>query len=112
MTWQDIASLAGVLGGLIAIYATWRKVPHENRGFDASAAEAFEKAATSAAERATRLEERIEKLERLTADQETRIETLEAENDDLRDWAERLVHQVQSMGLEPVKIRIRQKGKA
>lgn len=109
MTWQDITSIVSIVGAAMAIYAVWRKVPHEARGFDASAAEAFEKAATSAAERATRLEARIEKLEKLTSDQEARIETLECENEDLRDWIERLVHQVQSLGAVPVQIRKRGK---
>lgn len=107
MTLTDIASFIAVIGSFVSIYIVYRKLPHETHGIDASAVESYERAVTSAANRAVKLEERISHLEKITADQNDRIDALEQENSDLRDWVERLVHQVQSLGHDPVKMRKR-----
>ena len=55
----------------------------------------------------TALEAKMVALEAKNVALSDRVQHLENENGDLREWAERLVHQVRSMGQEPVKPRVR-----
>jgi regulator of replication initiation timing len=87
-------------------------MPHETREIDArtdsqdaDTAEKYLNIADIAAERALRLESRVKDLEQEVDHLKQANSRLLKENGDLREWAERLVHQVQSLGVEPVKIR-------
>ncbi len=72
-----LVAIVGAVGSFSAILLSIRSKPYEMLKM--------------ADERLTRLEERITKLEE--------------ENELLRDWAERLVAQVKSLGAEPVKMK-------
>ena len=121
--WTDIASIVGVVLSLIAVIVAWRKAPHEERNLDSSAAKAFEEAASLAAQRSERLDQKITQLEKLVAElqckvknvetenldlkaetkrQDERIRVLEEENGDLMEWAEKLVIQVRNLGGTPI----------
>lgn len=99
-----ISNLAAIVLALVAVYVAWRKTPAERRDIEGSAADKFEQIAGRAALRIDTLEKRVDELERQLKDAKSRIGELEGENGDLRDWAERLVHQVRSLGQEPVKL--------
>lgn len=126
MTITDLTSLFAVIGSAIAIYLAYRKAPHEESSLDAGTAKTYEEAAALAGERANRLDKEIDELraenhvqnktikEQGTlidmlvgkdAEKEKRIRFLEVENGNLRDWASRLVIQVEDLGGTPVKLR-------
>lgn len=101
----DWGVVIAIIISIGAAILSWRKAPHDNRAADGGAAEAFERAASSMAER------NIELMKRIT-DFECEIKrlgsqlTIELERSrKLEDWAIRLVHQVQTYpdGI-PVKI--------
>ena len=111
-----IVGIIGVIGSVSAIALALRKYPFESRNMDASAAKSYAEAAKSSADRAKEIADEFEEYKLETEAElkklnneirslkialKERQETL----DDLRDWAERLVHQIQSLGAEPVKIR-------
>lgn len=127
-----LAGLAGVIGGVVGAYAALRKLPLERRKLqseatqeeagaterEAGAAEKWEGIAGRAATRIADMEEnerkakdRIDGLERRVIVLEgllqlanERIDALECDNGDLREWAARLVFQVASLGGQPVPI--------
>ena len=121
----EIIAIIVAIGALIGNVIMWRKLPHETKEIDARAesqdadtASKYQAIADKAAERALRLEERMEakvlKLECRVDELESEVAKLteeinwqRTENSNLRDWAERLVHQVQSLGGEPVKLRVK-----
>jgi len=59
--------------------------------------------------RVVELEKRVDELEIESREIIKKYSTVCGRNEDLQDWAERLVHQVQSMGAIPVKIRLSRK---
>ena len=92
----------------------WIKAPHETKALDASTenqdantAEKYQTIANMAAERALKLEKRINELECEVAKLKEENRQYREENVDLRDWADRLVHQVKSLGGNPVTIRVK-----
>jgi len=97
MSIELIIGIVGVLGSLAATYIALRKQPQEILKLDAEAtnlyAQAMEKAQAS-------FMARIDNLE-------VRVTYLEEENELLKDWAERLVFQVKSLGAEPVKMKLK-----
>lgn len=122
-----IIGIAGVIGSMAAIFLALRKYPHESRNLDAQASKGFAEAAKLSEEAAklsaSRAAISLSELEEYKHETNLEIQALRTEiNDlkaelrerderleDLRDWAERLVHQVMSLGGEPVKIRKRKK---
>lgn len=135
-----LAAIAGILIGLGGIGAlitaliyvfkirTEKKATQaETRHIDAETSSLYQDIADRSAERSLKLDIRVNILETLIVKQTKelqRLPILEAivekqakelqrlreENADLRDWAERLVHQVIGLGVEPVKIRPRPEG--
>ena len=110
---SDIVSILAVLVSLGTLLVVWRKMPHETRemdaradGQDAETAGKYLDIADRAAERALKLEKRVTELEAEVAELKALNENLLNDRDDLKDWAERLVHQVKSLGLDPVKLRV------
>lgn len=104
-----IASFGALLGTGAGVYIAWRKTPAEKRQLDSGAAEKWEGIASRSAQRIATLEKRVDELEATIetiqrADGE-QIAQLEIERDELKSWAERLVHQVQSLGGQPVALR-------
>ncbi len=123
MTLGEIASIVAVIASVIALLLSIRKAPHEENSLDAGAAKDAMEAASSAAKMASEAvntvanlrrqmnQQRIEYENRL-ADWEKRfneqaeeLRKVVEENENLREWAKRLVHQVQALGGDPVKIR-------
>jgi len=130
-----LAAAAGILLGLGGIGALItaliyvfkvktenRKAKAETEHTEADTASIYQDIADRSAERSLKLDIRVAVLESLIVKQAKelqRLPILEAivekqakelqrlreENADLRDWAERLVHQVQGLGGQPVGIR-------
>lgn len=122
--------LIGILSTLSMIVLGIIKLPGEKRKLDADAAKTFaeaaktsEEAAALSAKRASEsslafekykltqdkkiliLEEEINALKILIKEKEDKMEILQAQLDDVQDWAERLVFQIKALGADPVKIR-------
>ena len=122
--WLDVlTALAGILlglggiGALITALIYVFKVKTEKRAVNAETEKTeaetisiYQNIADRSAERALKLDIRITTLEALVQKQAAELQRLREENADLREWAERLVHQVHGLGAEPVKIRARPQG--
>ena len=131
-----IGSIAGAVSVLILLYVSIRKTPSEAKSMesssdkdDASAVDILEQSNARLADRVDKLQVRVDEQNRAieaneakhqaeidaikaeyaakTAELDAKYQRVVEENTDLRDWAERLVHQVQSLGAEPVKLRFR-----
>jgi peptidoglycan hydrolase CwlO-like protein len=102
-----LTSIIALVGSGIAVYLAWRKAPHEMHKIEADVSGVWQDQLIKAQGHIERLDNKVEKLERLAQEQEDRIACLEAENADLRDWADSLVSQVKAQGLEPVKLKTR-----
>lgn len=108
---EFLSILTGIMGLLTALGALWvalKKRPSEIRVMDADAATKLSSAATSLVEP---LQKRIDALESDMAaaceqidELEKKVKALKVENGYLVDWAQRLVHQVQSLGGHPVEM--------
>lgn len=107
MNIELIIGIVGVIGSISAVILSLRKYPHEAAGLDAKTMQTYVEALKLQQERYDTLEA---KFDAYRAEIEARIDALEEENNLLKDWAERLVTQVQSLGEVPVKIKPR-KGK-
>jgi predicted RNase H-like nuclease (RuvC/YqgF family) len=96
-----LIALAGMLSGLFTLAKSTRK-------------EAFDELKQIVDEQKSRLDrqkERIDKLEEENVRLSKKVDEREDEIEDLKDWAERLVEQVQGAGLFPVPFRRRRSGK-
>lgn len=108
-----ITSLAALSGSAIAIWRSIKTAPAEIRNTDADAAESSAQAVTLYAKQVSDLKREIMEMEKAhelsyqelkndNADMRRRLDVLQKENDLLRDWAQRLAHQVQALGGTPV----------
>ncbi len=95
-----------------SMYVALKKAPVDNENTKVDTATKYQIIADKAAERALKLEQRVIELEQKVDEQDIKIGSQEGEIlkyqreiADLRDWAERLVHQLQSEDITPVKIR-------
>ena len=127
-----IVGLVGIISTVTMIIVGLIKLPNEKRKIDADAAKSFaeaaklsEEAAAFSAKRAASsadefeeykqkaeedihlLKIEIESLKANVKERDEKLEFLMCQLDDVQDWAERLVHQVISLGGDPVKIRKR-----
>jgi predicted RNase H-like nuclease (RuvC/YqgF family) len=89
-----LIALAGMVSGIFTLANSTRK-------------EAFEQLKQIVNEQ----KQRIEKLEQQNEMLSLKVDEREDEIEDLKDWAERLVDQVQGAGLSPVPFRRRKAGK-
>lgn len=112
MSTFDIAGIAGLILALIAVYKAVRLTPHEEAGTDADTVTKYEEAASKATDRVLRMEALLRNLEaeldrtKGLLDEQRRVnQKLVEQNAALLDWSERLVHQLRSIDIEPVKIR-------
>lgn len=129
-TIDTLSKLIPVIISVIALLVTILKKPHEMRKLDAESVKADAEAASSYAEAAKTYSDEVLKL-RAELNQERcarasleetwtkRLDELKGdmvklrqENAEYKDWAERLSHQVISLGAEPVPFRPRPKGRA
>ena len=104
-----ISTLISLSASMGALYIAYRKFPSEARHLSASSgsseadtAEKYRAIADRAADRALALDQRIQQLEKRVLEQAEEMEHLRCENERLAHWAGRLVHQVKSMGGDPV----------
>lgn len=108
--WASVLTgIAAIVMSIVALYNARRKTNAEVHLTDAEAAGKIGMAAASLVEplqkRLTVVEaELVETCQQIEA-MEQEIKALREENDLLRDWANRLVYQVQSLGVEPVKLK-------
>jgi site-specific recombinase XerC len=111
-----VAAIPGIVGLIIA----YKRLPKEQAKLDAESAKTFSEAAQNYAEELTRIQvmmiqrekehqSEIESLKQKQILTEGRLAELERKNIELSEklsevesWAERLVHQVQSLGGNPV----------
>lgn len=98
-------AVLGTVPGVLAWRGQRRKDQAEASKADAEAASTFQEIANKAAIQALGLQKRIADLEARVSEQDSEIRILRCERDDLKDWAERLVHQVQALGGKPVPFR-------
>jgi len=96
------------------IYIQKNKLPVENRKTEsdtdlaqASTAESYARAADIQARRFIEIAKRLEDAERRIDDLERREKDYNLMIDDLKDWVERLCHQIQMLGSVPVEMRKR-----
>jgi predicted RNase H-like nuclease (RuvC/YqgF family) len=104
----DMAGIAGLVMGMAAIITALiarYKAPAERSQTQAGTAEIYDRIAQGAAVRALKLNERVDALEIENNLLKTRIIRQDEMIADLRDLADRLAHQVQSLGGTAVKIR-------
>ena len=92
--------VVAITSALVAAYIAIRKTPAEVDNLASTTADKWQQIADRAAEKALKLDERVTEME-------GELRCMREENEDLRDWAERLVHQIRMLGQEPVKIRER-----
>lgn len=108
-----ILGIVSIIGSLAAVLIAILRRPHEVKNLDADTVKKYAEAASSSADRAhdtaVELEEyrknseaKIKSLE----DKITELEAYKAENESLRNWSERLVHQVISLGGIPVPMKL------
>ena len=104
-----ITSIMAAIGAGASVYISLRKAPAEIRFTNADAAGKITEAAASLVEpmrkRLEVLEAELEETCAQVTALEKQVKALQDENELLIDWANRLTHQVQSHGLEPVKMR-------
>lgn len=116
MTIELLTGIVGVIGAIVAILLPIMKRPHEVMGMDASTAKTYAESARLSEERAreycndleiykTAQEQKFALLEQKYDELKYELEKATAEIETLREWSERLVHQVQSLGAEPVKMK-------
>lgn len=109
---MDWSTLLPYIISIIALFIAIFKAPHERREIvsraesqEADTAEKYQRIADRAAETTLKLNERVTELENEVRKLLAKLKKAEQENEDLRDWAERLVNQVKCLDAEPVTIR-------
>lgn len=108
-------SLADIAAVILAALALWKafttarpeaqKLSSDAQASEADAAESYANVAIKYADELRKLRDELSGLEGRMRAQEIELGKVRQENADLRDWAERLVFQVRSLGHEPVKMR-------
>jgi uncharacterized coiled-coil protein SlyX len=109
-----LSSLMALIVAAGSMYVALKKAPVDNENTKVDTATKYALIADQAAERALKLDERVEELETRIVEQAMKIDEQARKLDerdreiaDLRDWAERLVHQLQSVDITPVRMRTR-----
>lgn len=122
---MDVSAIISVIGGIVSaagaitmIIVAIRKTPHETRGMDVQTFKKYEETLGDALERALKLGQRVTTLEceidvlkASLVDRDKLVAESRATIDTLQDWANRLVHQVISLGGKPVSMRAQKRDK-
>ena len=107
MSALSIGEWIALVASFVAILVSLFKTKPEIRALSGDSAESYSEAAKNYAEQVVKLQERLTKAEESLATVMGEINELRKENGDLRDWAERLTHQVKSLGAVPVAMRVK-----
>jgi len=107
MTSISIGEIIAIVGSVIAIALSILKTKPEIRSINGETAESYSQAARNYADQVVDLQTRLSKAEQSLSVIMGEVNQLRKQNEDLREWAERLTHQVKSMGGEPVQMRVR-----
>lgn len=106
MTFGDIISAASLIGSILAIIMAWRKLPHDIKKTDGETSETFAKAADMTATQNVRLQEQIERMEGRQDEQEAQIKQLQETNKakdsriaELEKLTQEQEHKIQSQAL-------------
>lgn len=110
---QALGVIVAIMVSLGTLYLSWRKAPHDVRNVQADTGEKVTEAAIQLLEplqqRISELElarerdkVRISELERRVTELECELRDERNAKDEIRTGAERLVHQVESLGAKPV----------
>jgi uncharacterized coiled-coil DUF342 family protein len=101
--------ISSIVISILAARGQFKRIPSQNDSDDANAvrsyAEAAERISNENREMANevyRLRDQMNDLRKKLEEQITLIQQLKMERDELKNWAERLVHQLKSHELEPV----------
>jgi predicted nucleic acid-binding Zn-ribbon protein len=111
MTALSIGEWIAIIASLVAIGVSVIKTKPEIRSINGETAESYSQAARNYADEVVNLQTRLTKAEQSLASVMGEVNDLRKQNEDLREWAERLTHQIKSLGAEPVAIRMRVDGK-
>lgn len=108
-TLETLMSIAALVGSLMAIYVSWRKVPHEVKKTDSDVVVNYEEAATSALRRASEAQVRLHQLEQEMEVQGKAISDLKQQLQErdllIAEWThgiDLLIHQISAMDTVPV----------
>jgi hypothetical protein len=107
----SVGEVAALIVALISIGLSVLKTRPEIHNLTGDAAQSYSEAARNYAAQVVDLQTRLTRAEETISAHSAELSKMMAENADLRDWAERLVHQVRSLGGDPVKMRSRAEAK-
>lgn len=97
-----IAAMVSILTVVFGFYGAYWLNQRQKPISEAETAAKYQQIADLAANRALRLEERIDKLEKSNVELKEKYAEVKKELDSYKRWTERLVHQIKSLGHEPV----------
>lgn len=107
MTSLSVGEIIAILASIIAVALSILKTKPEIRSINGETAESYSQAARNYADQVVDLQTRLSKAEHSLAAIMGEVNELRKNNADLREWAERLTHQVKSLGGDPVQMRVR-----
>jgi hypothetical protein len=107
MTALSLGEWVAIIASLVAVGLSIVKTKPEIRSINGETAESYSQAASNYAAQVVDLQTRLSKAEQGLAVVMGEVNELRKNNADLREWAERLTHQVKSMGGDPVQMRVR-----
>ena len=100
-----IAAFIGALPGVAALIVQKRKRSADVTCAEADAAESYASATKTYAAEVVRLRNEMKDLRAELDETKKQVKEQDREIQDLRDWAERLVYQIKSLGAVPVEMR-------
>lgn len=112
---EIIATFVALVGVLAAILIAWIRPPLDFRRDESETVQVWQEVARKSAQDTLKYSGRIDALEyenaklrtmieSLKRELQAEIEALRIENSDVREYVERLVHQIRSLGHEPIKM--------
>ena len=107
MTLEGIGVVVAIAVSLFGLVMAWLKSKPEMLRLDAETSEIFQQMLEKEVQKSIAKDTTIQKMKMRIASLESELENLCAENNDLKDWADRLVKQVVAAGKTPVKMRRR-----
>ena len=110
MTSLSIGEIVAIIASIVAVALSIVKTKPEIKAINGETAESYSQAASNYASQVVDLQTRLSKAEHSLATIMSEVNELRKNNADLREWAERLTHQVKSLGGDPVQMRVKTEG--